>query len=148
LPDFVGLSTGEYHVLEAKGRANFSSNVSDSVVTAARNKSLFQVCRVDRVNGKVPTIMAGCVFCFEKKKLTGLIVDPGPTEHMQLTLDKTSLLRSYYRFFLDDFFETHSEIGSDGFIGLEFASGWRIAIEKHALVSMRRLESPQSVDRL
>jgi hypothetical protein len=147
-PDFVGLGGGKAHVLEAKGRANFGYGVAPGTITAARNKALFQVCRVATVDGLTPATRTACIFCFESGYLTGLAVDPGPTEHFDLGLDRVALLRNYYRLVLDPLFADAATNGPDGFVGVNFAPGWRLSVDRQVLELARRLETRDSAERL
>lgn len=154
-PDFIGLG-GKVHVLESKGRANFGVNgVTDAVKTAARNKALHQVCRVGTVNGAIPATRTACVFSFESTTLSGWIDDPPETERLHLRMETVQLLREYYAIVLDPAFQEllgdrAASVGSDrrDFVGIDFAPGWRLSIDREVMDAVRNLETPASGARL
>ncbi len=145
-PDFIGLGA-KTHILESKGRANFGMyGVTDSVKKAARNKALHQVCRVNTVNGTLPATRTACVFSFEHTALSAWVDHPPPTERLALRMETAELLRAYYAVILDPTFEASASDRGD--IGVDFAPGWRLSVDRQVMEAVQGLKGADSADRL
>ena len=145
-PDFIGFGSAA-HVLESKGRANFGMyGVTNAAKVAARNKALFQVCRVNTVNGSRPATRTACVFSFERHVLSGRFDDPPSIDQLELRMETSELLRNYYAVILDPAFERSATAHGD-YIGVDFAQGWRLSVDRKVWEEVRRLDNRKADDR-
>lgn len=142
IPDFIGLAGGDRHVLESKGRAHFAvGGVTNAIKVRARNKALYQVCRIATVDGAIPSSRVACVFSFQTRMTSGWVTDPGPLANLDLQLDLRQLLKSYYGVVLDPLFVEAATLARDGYVGVEFAPGWTFSIEETVWKGLQAMET-------
>ncbi|MPR09221.1 hypothetical protein [Microvirga tunisiensis] len=148
-PDLIGFSGADTHVLECKGLSSFAEGrpVSPSQVTSARNKALFQVCRIATINGVAPKTRTACVFSFDTAT-RGLVVDPPETEAFDLRFNLASALRKAYASVLNEQFIEVSETVGDGLIGAQIAPGWTFGIDASVMGLVAALSDQASAERL
>lgn len=131
-PDFVGIAGAKRHVLESKGRSAFGkTGVSAAKKLLTRNKALHQACRVSTIDGISPDTRSACVFSFEAGATSGWITDPDAIDANDLPLELPRLIGGYYD--VVSLMLGEASRTSPGYVGVEFAPGWRFSIADDVL---------------
>lgn len=149
-PDFLAFTaTGGVHVLESKGRANFTSwGMAEKELNAARNKALRQVCKIARVNGAAPLTRTACVFGFHQFGTIGQITDPPATDRYDYRTEWPTLIKQAYAAVLDPLFEANMREIDRGYVGIEFMPGWRFGINEAVYKRVRSVRDDASASDL
>lgn len=140
-PDFIGRSTGAYHVFESKGRTR-------SGLTQSMKSALTQVSAISTVNGLAPTTRVGACFHFSQTGVTGLVQDPpaAPTAY-DVEFDEKQAVQKVYAFFLEP--EIRAQLSEDvsGFLSFRFQDDTRYGIDQDVLVALDSFRSKPTTRR-
>ncbi|MES0117918.1 hypothetical protein NKK52_18300 [Mesorhizobium sp. C277A] len=148
-PDFFAFrGPDDIHVLESKGRAGFAMyGVPQSVINAARNKALRQVCAIQTLNGIAPKTRSACVFAFDQAGLQGQVTDPPSTVQFNYEVAWPRLITRAYATVLDPLFEANRVDIDRDYVGVEFMPGWKFGIHKAVIKQLRDVDDEESFKR-